>query len=268
MRDVAAKRAIFTLSMWMGAGRPPTMKPPEKLYRFHVENLRSIQAGLEAVLDSARLAIARREPSLIDTHVRLYAFLMGAWAECRLLKLLYEPNAFDDSERRAILAETALDRWVRAVEIAFRRHYKVKSAPLTPPALPATAFYRFNALNDLLNVDLQSVIVLRNKLAHGQWAYPLNEQLDDVAQSQMDALRDENILSLKQKSGLIEAFCDSIHDLVVSPPTFERDFDNHFRRVAQLRANLLHKSYERWCMQIQHRYDRGRDARAALRKDA
>src|SRR2546427_18894 len=121
------------------------MKPPEKLYRFHVANLRSIQAGLEAVLDSARLAIARREPS---------------------------------------------------------------------------------------------VIVLRNKLAHGQWAYPLNEQLDDVAQSQMDALRDENILSLKQKSGLIEAFCDSIHDLVVSPPTFERDFDNHFRRVAQLRANL------------------------------
>lgn len=243
------------------------MKPPEKLYRFHVDNLRAIQAGLEAVLNSARVAIANRQQNLVDTHVRMYAFLMGAWAECRLLKLLYEPDAFDQADRKTILQETALDRWLRVVEMAFRRHYRIKAGRLVPPALPATASHRCEALREVLNGNLRSVIVLRNKLAHGQWAYPLNEELNDVAQEQMDALRAENILNLRQKSGLVEAFCDAIHDLVVSQPTFQRDFDVHFRRVEQLRVNLKQKSYAQWCVQIQARHDRGRAKLARVQDD-
>jgi hypothetical protein len=177
---------------------------------------------------------------------------------------LYEPGAFRESDRQEILKETALDRWFRVLDIAFRRHYGIAAAPLTPPALPSTAFFRLQVLIDVLDKDLRFVIVLRNKLAHGQWAYPLNEELNDVAQDQMNALRTENMLSLKQKAGLIEALCDSIHDLVVSQPTFDRDFDRHFRRLAQLRVNLRHKSYERWCAQIEARYNRGREARAGL----
>jgi hypothetical protein len=47
------------------------MKPLERLYRFHVENLRSIQGGLEALVASARRAIALRRPVLVSTHVRM-----------------------------------------------------------------------------------------------------------------------------------------------------------------------------------------------------
>jgi hypothetical protein len=234
------------------------VKRREKLYRFHVENLRAIDRGLAAVLASARLAIAQRRDALATTYVCLYALLMGAWAECRLMKLLYEPSAFSAPDRERILDETSLDRWLLVVETAFRRHHNIPLAELKPPALAATAFARMEVLKNALSQDLQSVITLRNKLAHGQWRYPLNEELDDIARDQMDALRKENILSLKQKAALIESICDSIHDLVVSQPTFDRDFDDHFRRVEQVRTNVSRKSYSLWTTQIQARYEQGR----------
>jgi hypothetical protein len=178
-------------------------------------------------------------------------------------KLLYEPGAFSAAHRGKILKEKALDRWLCVVETAFRQHHNMPFAELKPPALAATAFARLGVLTHVLTHDLRFVITLRNRLAHGQWRFPLNEDLTDIAQEQMDALRTENILSLKQKADLVGCICDSIHDLVVSRPTFDRDFDGHFRRVEQVRTNVSRKSYARWAKQIQDRYERGREKRLA-----
>ncbi|MGD1156377.1 MAG: hypothetical protein ABSA41_11155 [Terriglobia bacterium] len=233
------------------------MKSPDKLYRFHVENLRAVQVGLDKVLAAGRRSIALRQASAVPTYLRLYAFMVGAWAECRLLKLLYEPAAFSDAERQTIRDETALVRWVKVVETAFRRHYLIPAATLQPPALPKTAHVRLQVLTSVIQDDLRWIITLRNKLAHGQWAYPLTDDLEDIAQEQMDALRTENLLSLKQKASLIEWLCASIHDLVVSLPTFNRDFDRHFARIEQTRRNLATKDYARWVSQIKTKHDRG-----------
>jgi len=187
--------------------------------------------------------------------------MIGAWAECRLLKLLYEPDAFSDDERQVVLDEGALDRWMKVVEVGFRRHYRIPAASLQPPALPKTAHARFQILNSVIRDDLRAIITLRNKLAHGQWAYPLADDLADVAQQQMDALRLETLLSLKQKASLIESLCASVHDLVVSLPTFERDFDRHFVRIEQVRRNIDAKDYAKWVGQIHAKHDRGQAAR-------
>ena len=102
---------------------------------------------------------------------------------------------------------------------------------------------------------------MRNKLAHGQWKYPLNGKMKDVAQKQMDALRLENVLSLTQKVKLIDILCSVVHDLTVSKPTFERDWDKHFKQFEQTRTNINRKSYKKWEAQILARYKRGRERR-------
>ena len=102
---------------------------------------------------------------------------------------------------------------------------------------------------------------MRNKLAHGQWIYPLNDEMDRVAQDQMNALRQENILSLIQKRSLLEILCQIIHDLIVSRPTFEQDWDKHFGRFEQTRTNIERKSYGKWENQIRVKYQRGRGKR-------
>jgi hypothetical protein len=242
--------------------------PPEKLYRYHSENLRAVDRGLEDVLSSGRAAIARGRDVAAPTYVRLFAFLMGAWSECRLLKLLYEPQAFTTEERTRILQCKALERWQELVDVAFRKHYRIPAAKLQPPALPQTAHARLSFLMQLFDRDLQSIIVLRNKLAHGQWVYPLTDDLDGVAQAQMDALRVENLLSLKQKRSLLDAVCATVHDLAVSKTTFERDSDRHFRLVEQTRINIERKSYEKWVQQLRSNYNDGQTKRRGLVSDA
>jgi len=239
------------------------MKPPRKLYQFHVANLREIDRAIERVARSLRAAVSQGDEIAVSSFMRLYALLLGAWAECRLRKLVYEPKGFDDPERGTICAEnTQLKQWQKAVEVAFRRQYKVPKAPITAGVLPHSAHSRYEALSDTLAKDLGSIIELRNKLAHGQWVYPLNNDGDDVAQEQMDALRVENLLSLQFKKRLLESLSAAIHDLVVSRPTFERDFDNHFRLIVETRRNLQNRDYNTWAEGMRQKYQRGKAERS------
>lgn len=239
------------------------MRTPEKLYEFHVENLRAIEAAMDRVALSLRRAISREDKETISSFTRLYALLLGAWAECRLRKLIYEPTGFDDQDRSLVTSQsTQLERWQNAVEIAFRKHYDVGSATLSDSTLPHSAFSRYSTILDMLGNDVRATIELRNKLAHGQWAYPLNSEGNDVAQEQMDALRCESLLSLQFKRAALSYLSDAIHDLVVSRPTFERDFDKHYRNIIHMRTNLQTRDYESWAKQMREKYSRGQVRKA------
>ena len=228
------------------------------LYKYHVANLRSVAHALDHVARSGRDAIARRHDSEVPTFVRLFAFLLGAWAECRLLKLVHEPNTFNDQDRKRVITQTtAADRWLMTIELAFRKHYNIPSARLSASSLPSTAFLRFESLRKIVCSELRVAIEMRNKLAHGQWVYPLNSDLTGVAQPQMDALRLENLFTLGQKRNLIEAITSVANDLVISRPAFERDFDKHYRVITQTQTNLARRDYRKWVAHIRTRYEHG-----------
>jgi len=231
--------------------------PQDKIYQFHVANLRAVEAGLERVSRTLRHAVASEDEHAIQTDLRLYALLLAMWGECRLWKLLYEP-AFSDADRALYRAESGhLEKWKKVVEIAFRQHYGVPRASLSTVTLPHSAFARYTALIDLLSDELSAIITLRNKLAHGQWIYTFNEQGESIAQAQMAALRNENALTIQLKRGLIQYLIDTIHDLKVSKKTFERDFDEHFRAIEQLRTQLTKKSYDKYAEKMTSRLKRG-----------
>ncbi|MCC7188747.1 MAG: hypothetical protein IT312_08400 [Anaerolineales bacterium] len=235
------------------------MKTPKKLYQFHVANLREIDHAMDKIARSLRASISQNDEATVSAFMRLYALLLGTWAECRLRKLIYEPQGFIDTEREKIRAEsTQLKQWQKAVEVAFRRQYKIPKAVLSSSVLPHSAHTRYDTLSEMLTNDLGSTIELRNKLAHGQWFYPLNNEGNDIAQEQMDALRNENLLSLQFKKALLEALSSAIHDLVVSKPTFERDFDNHLRVITETQRNLKNRDYKNWAESMREKYERGK----------
>jgi hypothetical protein len=240
------------------------MRPPAKLYELHVANLRAVADGLGRISLALRHAIAVEDDRSSYALLRTYALLLAAWAECRIRKLLYEPNGFPDQDRhRIIAAPTELDRWTLTTELAFRRHYAVPQATLSEETLPHSVFARYCSITDLIDKDLQPVIQLRNKLAHGQWAYPLNDTGDDVAQAQMDALRTETLLTLQFKRSLLNGLSHIVNDLVVSRPAFERDFDHHYKLIVEARRNLRTRSYERYVSSLRQKARRGRENRTA-----
>lgn len=235
------------------------MKTQTQLYGYHVKNLRAIDSALVQMARRYRNAIACESKAEIDIYKRLYALILGAWAECKLSKTLFEPAGFSDSERSSIEgASSHLERWHKLVEVAFRKHYSIPKAALTEFTLDHSSFSRLSTIKDILDNVLGDVITLRNKLAHGQWVYPLNSDCNDVSQIQMNALRTENILTLQFKHTILSNLLDAVSDLAVSLPTFERDFNLHFKLITNARINLATRNYAKYAKQMQEKYKRGR----------
>lgn len=230
----------------------------DKLYRFHVANIRSIEIALNHSSLAARRAIAEQNDPAIKSFVSLNAFLLGAWAENRLRKLLFENNGFSSAERTTILSQQAqIDQWLKLIELSFRKHHKVPHALLNDTSLPFTSNAQYVVLVDILDKDLRSVIEVRNKLAHGQWVYPLNNDGTDLEQGKYQLLNNENLPSLQYKKSLLTSLSDIIHDLVVSLPTFERDFNINYKRITNTRSNLTSRSYDKYAKQLIDKRKRG-----------
>ena len=224
------------------------VRAPSKMYMHHVENLRELE---RAIVQTARLAkaeIAGRDPQQsLRTLLRLYSFLLGAWAECRLRKLLHEQYGFNETERAHILAaDSQLAQWERTVDSAFRKHHGVPRAELNSRVLGVSHAARRDALHSVLSGELRIIIEIRNKLAHGQWVYPFNNAGTAVETDKYALINKEDLQSLQFKYSLLGHLADAVHDLVVSPATFERDFDAHFKQLEQVRVNLSVKSYARY----------------------
>lgn len=248
------------------------MTLPEKLYRYHVENLRAIEVALDDVEATLRRAVARGANRDRDSFVRLNSLLLGVWAECRLSKLLFEKDVFSSTKRNGILAKsTLLDKWLLVVETGFRKHYAAPKAQLTETTLPHSAFAQYTTLLDLLRSDLRMSIETRNKLAHGQWAYPLKSEGSEVSERHMVALKNENAFALKAKRRILRHLAEAVHDLSVSLSTLDRDFDSHYLRVIEARQQLRNRSYEGYATQLRSRFIRGQErarANRAIQTDA
>ncbi len=94
-------------------------------------------------------------------------------------------------------------------------------------------------------------------MAHGQWIYPFNTDNSNIEEKKYKYLKDENILHLQLKQQLVKELSLLIHDLVVSVDTFERDFENHYKRLKQVKVNIIKNSYERYEQNLIDRYKRG-----------
>jgi hypothetical protein len=221
---------------------------PSKLYSHHVENLKEIELAIGHTARLARSAIASRDPQKsLRSLLRLHAMLIGAWAECRIRKLLHEEYGFNDQERSKITAKkTQLEQWQETIDLAFRKHHMLPKALLNERNLGVTHAARRAALHDVLNNELRIIIEIRNKLAHGQWIYPFNSEGNAVETDKYKLINNENLQSLQFKFDLIRHLAEATHDLVVSHRTFVRDFELHFKKLFQVRINLVTKKYTKY----------------------
>lgn len=236
---------------------------PSKIYSQHVANLRELELAISHTGRMARAEIASKNPQQsLRSLLRLYSFLIGAWAETRLRKLLHEEFGFNEHERNKITCKSSqLEQWQETIDLAFRKHHKVIKASLDERSLGVARAARRGALHDVLSNELRIIIEIRNKLAHGQWIYPFNSDETAVEPDKYKLINKENYQSLQFKLALIGHLADAIHDLVVSPATFERDFESHFKKLFQVRTNLITKDYEKYERGLTKSREKARAAR-------
>jgi hypothetical protein len=226
------------------------------LYQVHWHNERELTDAFEiacvACKDAIRTADERKERILTKNC----ALLLGAKLETTLMRIVYDPTGFSDSQRQRILtAPTASDRWLRIIKEAFARRHNLNTSQV-PRQLPFTARARYDGMERLVREQFIPLIELRNSLAHGQWHRTLNSSGLKVDSRRMAQLATQSLWRLTIQNNLLEHVADLVYDLVVTRYAFERDFDKRWGDLHSATMRLESGSGEKWVQMLRDRYQR------------
>jgi hypothetical protein len=217
------------------------------MYEAASLNYREVEKALTQLERSVASALRRSDDSSVHALTRLQLLVVSVKAEARLTKIAHTPKGFTSTEREAVLSEdNSLERWKVAVDVAFRRHYKVPTASSFSRTLDHDALAKYSTLHSLISNELKLIISLRNKLAHGQWVYPFNTALSAVEPSVVRALTAETTLSARYRDRLLTQLGNIVVDLVLSAPSFEARFNEYFVRIRRYTQLLADENYNKW----------------------
>jgi len=237
------------------------MATQEELYSYHSENFRAVSEGFQQTAKLLERAVGADDARATNALTRICAFLLSAKIEARFYKLLFEPpvpDEFRDRVNRGV-NPSLIEKWHRTIEEAFRQYHGVEE-DFMGSAAPASAKAQFGMHNRSL-AQLEPIIELRNKIAHGQWEYALNNRGTEVNPEKTRQLAEENLLSLRLKDRLAQVAIDAINDLVVSWRAHDRDLDKHKRVMEDLVRELETRSYEKYARNVRVREWRSQNQR-------
>jgi hypothetical protein len=223
------------------------------MYEAASRNFREVEKSLTQLERAINSAVRNGDDSTVKSLTRVQILLVSVKAEARLIKIAYMPDGLTASERSTVLAEKALDRWKSAVDLAFRRHYKVNQRYRLEDRLDHDPLAKHQTLMSLVDGELNHIISLRNKLAHGQWVFPFNADLTAVEPQSLGALQTENTLSLKYRDTLVTQLGHIVVVLVQSAPSFESRFNEYFIKVRASRKYLEASNYDAWANRLRSR---------------
>lgn len=225
--------------------------PKNHPYRRHAENFRTIAGGLTQAERQHKDAIRRGDSAATEFTARIHQLMVGLMAEAAIAKIVADPAGFNEKERELLLREKQLDRWLRSVELAFRRHYSVPlHLEIDSNTTTRAVAEQYTRIVGLLEGALRVIIADRNKLAHAQWKWKLNFKETTIEGPAPPPL---NYRAIERRSRVIVAIAALIHDLVTSEPTFQRDYDAHFDEIIALQDRLEGEDYDDLVTQLRGR---------------
>jgi hypothetical protein len=227
----------------------------------HSANCRAVAEGFDMTAIAVKDAIRRNDLTAEAALTKSAALLVGATFENRLKRVATEPGGFTDSELVQIRRGSVIDQWSNAIDIGFRRRYN--RWELTEASLGREQSERRLTMLTSLESHFRPLVEMRNTLAHGQWASPLNSKethLNPVMAARVVAETIES-LSIKQRVGW--HFEGLVGDLVSTAVAFERDFAQKFVRLTQALESLARSDYATYRSRIQESARRGAAYRMA-----
>ena len=221
-------------------------------FRKHSENLRAVKAGLTQAERAHKDAIRRGDAAATNFTGRIHQFMIGLLAEAQLRKIINDPDGFNSKEQHLLGQERSqLGRWQRSVEFAVRRHYAVPLHLEIDDANTATGVTaQYTTIADILKNDLEPIIGDRNKLAHAQWTWILNSKESAFTGP---APAPFNYLASKRRGDMIARIADLVYALVVSEPTFQRDYSRIYSQIATIQADINGTDYPDFVVKLRSR---------------
>lgn len=219
-------------------------------HRKHSANAAKVKSELVQIERAHKHAIRTGDGPATEALSRLHMLLVGILAETLLWKITADPGGFNDRERDLVRrAGSQLNRWHRAVELAFRRHYTIPvHLDLDEASLPGSVHAQVEQCTELLNGDLKPIIESRNRTAHGQWVWQLNAKETKFSPQQVPPPL--NYRAIWARGKVITAIGDLIYVLAVSEATFQRDYDALIRAINDYRPLLAGDDFGQFVIKL------------------
>jgi len=225
------------------------------LHDATAENHQEIRRAQVQLERSINRLVKERDMDSVSALTPAHALLISIKAEARLTQIIHLADGLRPSQRSNVLAErSAIARWLSLLDAGFRRAYRVNSSTDLGDGLPHDALAKRTTLRQLVDNELDHLISLRNKLAHGQWVYPLNTALTSIEDVSLARLRAENTLTLKFRDNLLVELGSIAMELISSGPGFEAGFERHFTKIRDNRKALAAADFAGWCAELQAKY--------------
>lgn len=140
-----------------------------KQQQFHSDfskNTTALEAARKKVNSQINDALRRDDDLSLKIYTNLYLLIYSAWTDSSLVKLVHTPFGFTEDEKKLIFKDkNVLNKWKKCINTAFAK-LREKGSEIPN---------KKKKIHKLLDDYLKSQANIRNKIAHGQWEYPLHE---------------------------------------------------------------------------------------------
>lgn len=251
----------------------------EDYYRYYQANIEMLNIQIEQVKNTARSAIGKNawqvshqnDPHQISKSnlevlaaTRLYSFLICSWFEARLMKILYENSsvAFSDTE---IISIRNLDnmkiKWKTIFQMAICKSYNIQYIDEKTDyssSLPVSSVSVQNYKDVLILMpDIEDAITIRNRLAHGQWAFQFNGNNTALASYSFLSTYD-NIQILDILHQCFEHIANIISSFITykdkSAPKFDNNIQKQLDIIRDKKKRIEKMDYSKYVAQCERAY--------------
>ncbi|OME86087.1 hypothetical protein BK120_08850 [Paenibacillus sp. FSL A5-0031] len=231
-----------------------------ELYKQQCQNVKLIEDAYTGIEKSVKHHIKTENKEQEIVFTRLLSTITVIWMEAVILKICFDNNAFTNEDVLEIRSAQSLEqRIVFLLNMAMCKNYNIAfTKSLLKYELPYTNRLRYEGLVNLIQEDFSQSIIIRNKIAHGQWkyAYQLDENILDVDIT--GKLNKENIVDIQLKRNLFIQLMNLIQNVAVDFTTFEEQFDRMYDKIEGYKHNRDGRSYKEYRKILIEKYIRGK----------
>jgi hypothetical protein len=195
----------------------------KELFKTQTKNVKFLKQVETMLIRDINAFLRKNDMLQVEIKTKLLALLYSATSEAQFLQILLTPNGFTDTEIRDINTAKQAEitkGWKKMIDLTMG---KVKDNEVSEDLLNLK-----NKLYALVEEYIKKPSILRNKVAHGQWKFPLNSNNTAVNPDIFNIMNELNVVTLSKWSEVHQYMCFIIRDLVQSPRKgFDKRYENN-----------------------------------------
>lgn len=191
------------------------------VYMLQSENVRHLAGVLTSLKREINACIQRNNAVDVSQRTKMLALIYSVWSEAQFLQIAFTPNGFLYTEITAIRTEKNANGIVAGWKLMLNK----AMAKVTTSDYNADLIKRAEQLDSLIDEFISGPSVLRNKIAHGQWARVLNRPFTAENTELTAELNDLDPVAILRQQRVHQFFGYIVRDLVQSPT---KGFHQHY----------------------------------------